>query len=213
MVFRFLEDIFGLSSSSIAYPGRSARECATRYISATTTGVEQYVSGVKVLTMTTDSGVAKGVLHGLWEYETPPSVSDLRLKRDVTLLEATLAAPGPDGRSRTVPEIVRELRPVSYRLKRSTEGKHPLHFGFVAQELEKVLPEVVHTERETGLRLVMYQDLLAVLALALKAQDQEVRSLRADVDRMKKAQDQEVRSLRADVDRMKVWLQSRFGYI
>jgi hypothetical protein len=40
----------------------------------------------------------------------------------------------------------------------------------------------------------MYQDLLAVLALALKAQDQEVRSLRADVDRMKKAQDQEVRS-------------------
>ena len=88
-----------------------------RYISATTTGVEQYVSGVKVLTMTTDSGVAKGVLHGLWEYETPPSVSDLRLKRDVTLLEATLAAPGPDGRSRTVPEIVRELRPVSYRPK------------------------------------------------------------------------------------------------
>jgi hypothetical protein len=167
-------------STKLAFP-----QPANTYISATSTGIEHYVSGVKVLSMSTDSGVGKGTLHGLWEYETPPSVSDLRLKRDVNLLEATLSTPGPDGRQRSVPDIVRELRPVSYRLKRSTEGKHPLHFGFVAQELEKVLPEVVYTEKESGLRLVMYQDLLAVLALALKAQDHEMRSLRADVDRMK----------------------------
>jgi septal ring factor EnvC (AmiA/AmiB activator) len=79
---------------------------------------------------------------------------------------------------------MRELRPVSFRLKRSAESKHTVHFGFIAQELEKVLPEVVTLDKASGLRRVMYQDLIAVLALALQQQDSEVRSLRKDVAKL-----------------------------
>jgi hypothetical protein len=156
------------------------------YIQASNDQVLHYANGQKVLTLKTDAGGGpSGVLHGVWEAEQWPTISDRRLKRDVQHLGVALSV-DDEVSTRSLAHVVRELRPVSYRLKRGSEGKQARpRFGFIAQELEKHLPEVVLTDRESGLRSVMYQDLIAVLTLALQAQDKEVRSLRQDVDRLK----------------------------
>ncbi len=50
--------------------------------------------------------------------------------------------------------------------------------GFIAQEVEEVLPELVQTDRE-GYKSVSYQQLTAVLVEAVKEQQREIRELKA----------------------------------
>lgn len=59
------------------------------------------------------------------------------------------------------------MRPVSFRYKSNTESKYS-RFGFVAQELEGLLPSVVHSDMETGFKYVLHTDVLAVLTLGLQ---------------------------------------------
>lgn len=60
--------------------------------------------------------------------------------------------------------VVRNLRPVSFRYKDNAESKHS-RYGFVAQELETLLPSVVQADSVSGLRFLRYTDILAVLVL------------------------------------------------
>lgn len=63
--------------------------------------------------------------------------------------------------------LLRELRPVSFFLKRGPEAKY-LKFGFVAQELESVFPNLVRTTGPDDAKAIASQDLIAVLTLALQ---------------------------------------------
>merc|ERR1712159_642529 len=72
--------------------------------------------------------------------------------------------------------LLRELRPVSFHYKKSAESKYS-RFGFIAQEIEKVLPNMVHTDSE-GMKSLYQNDLVAVLTLGLQSLDQ--RLLRID---------------------------------
>jgi hypothetical protein len=49
--------------------------------------------------------------------------------------------------------------------------------GVIAQEIEKVLPEVVH-ERDTGYKAVNYQKLTALLIEAVKELKEEIDELK-----------------------------------
>jgi hypothetical protein len=69
------------------------------------------------------------------------------------------------------------LRPVSFRYKDNAESKHS-RYGFVAQELETLLPSVVQADSVSGLRLVRYTDILAVLVVGA----QHVEKLATTVD-------------------------------
>ena len=57
--------------------------------------------------------------------------------------------------------------------------------GLVAQDVEKVLPELVTQDAE-GMKGVAYGNIVGVLVEAVKAQQQEIKDLRADLEKLRK---------------------------
>lgn len=57
--------------------------------------------------------------------------------------------------------------------------------GVIAQEVEKVFPEIVATDEETGLKAVEYANLVAPLIEAVKAQQAQIDELRQEIDILK----------------------------
>lgn len=52
------------------------------------------------------------------------------------------------------------------------------HLGFIAQEVERIIPEVVLTDSETSLKSMNYQELVALLVEALKDQQSQITELK-----------------------------------
>ncbi len=101
------------------------------------------------------------------------SRSDARLKRDIQSLD-------------TYQEFERllQLRPVSYYwkdelLNQSNQGKP--RFGFVAQEVEQVFPELVLDGPTLS---VNYMDMIPLLVGALQVQNEEIRQLKEQVKQL-----------------------------
>lgn len=69
--------------------------------------------------------------------------------------------------TRTLSSLLKELRPVAYRYNSDSKQTR---FGFVAEELEKLLPEVVRQVNNEGKssKGVVYQDFIALLTAALR---------------------------------------------
>lgn len=87
------------------------------------------------------------------------SCSDIRLKKDIKPLKSALSTLG-------------KLQGKSYRWKDNNEPD----IGLIAQELEKVIPELVKTDNK-GYKSIVYQKLTAVLIEAVKEQQQEINNL------------------------------------
>lgn len=79
--------------------------------------------------------------------------------------------------------VVRQLRPVSFRYKKSSESKHS-RYGFVAQELEALLPAVVRADPVSGLRYVSYTDVLAVLVLGAQQTEGQITKFNLDLSHL-----------------------------
>jgi len=117
-----------------------------------------------------------GTLHGTWAADDTISTSDRRLKKSIVPLYRAIAGSpsspsfvekpvkSTDQRDSVVSWVLRELRPVSFSFKHGPEAKHS-RYGFVAQELQQVLPALVRGTSDEHLSVV-YQDLIALLALA-----------------------------------------------
>mmetsp|Transcript_84491 Transcript_84491/g.225779 ORF Transcript_84491/g.225779 Transcript_84491/m.225779 type:complete len:485 (-) Transcript_84491:65-1519(-) len=120
-----------------------------------------------------------GSLHGLWLADTPVSTSDRRLKQDVVPLLRTLTS-GREQKSDgddPVSWVLRELRPVSYTFK----GEKDTRFGFIADELNRALPQLVRTT-QGAYSGVVYQDIIAVLTVTAQAQQSRIETLEATVE-------------------------------
>jgi hypothetical protein len=95
------------------------------------------------------------------------SGSDKRWKKDINQIENPL-------------QIVKQLRGVHYRWNRNAYPDMKFddrkHIGFIAQEVEKVLPEVV-TADEKGYKGVNYSQITSVLVEAVKEQQNTIDSL------------------------------------
>ena len=91
------------------------------------------------------------------------SNSDIRLKDNIETLEGSL-------------DKVKQLRGVEYDRIDSDEKFHQL--GVIAQEIEKVYPDMVD-EGEDGMKTVSYQQLIPVLIEAVKELSQEVDNLKS----------------------------------
>lgn len=87
--------------------------------------------------------------------------SDIKLKKDVKILEPALAK-------------LRKLNSYTFKYKTSPEKTH---IGFIAQELEHEYPELV-SEDSNGTKAVAYSEMTAVLMQAIKELDAEVKQLR-----------------------------------
>lgn len=103
------------------------------------------------------------------------SPSDLRLKEEITDIDVGLA-------------FVKQLRPVSYKLK--ADPKHQKGYGFIAQEVENLIPNpssLVYEEPdwkvgdEIGFKTIHYPSYIAVLTKAIQELSAEVEALKAKV--------------------------------
>lgn len=129
------------------------------------------------------------------------ATSDGRLKMNIHPLGASL-------------EKVRQLRGVRYNWKSDPDGG--TRIGFVAQEVETVVPEVVYTNPVDGYLGLNYAELTALLVEAMKEQQvmidalqsssEEIAVLRDRVRRMETREDR-VRQLEADLVSLKQQLE------
>ena len=107
---------------------------------------------------------------------TLTDVSDMRLKKDITPLNAD--------------EIIGRLSQVdTYSFRMIGDEKGQLELGVMAQEVEKVFPELVRTANdEMGTKSVNYVGFIAPLIEASKELKSENDALRAEITEMKLAQ-------------------------
>ncbi len=112
--------------------------------------------------------------------------SDQSLKRDVRPIDNALGT-------------VMALEGVTYELLRqpADDRTEPLsvkeqydranQLGFIAQEVEKVLPQLVNQDEESGLKSVGYVGVIPILVEAMKSQQQQIEALRQEVDALRAA--------------------------
>ncbi|MCD8562942.1 MAG: tail fiber domain-containing protein [Alphaproteobacteria bacterium] len=127
---------------------------------------------------------------------TLTDTSDMRLKTDITPLDQQ--------------EVMRRLAQVdtySFHMKARPDG--PLEYGVMAQELEKLFPNLVHTANdEMHTKSVNYIGLIAPLIESNKALLAENESLKAEVSGLKSDRDDmraALQEVRADISALKVF--------
>jgi len=99
------------------------------------------------------------------------ATSDIRMKQDISTLENSLSN-------------VLKLRGVSFVWKKEPSmGKR---IGFIAQEVEQVIPELVFTNDVDGYKGVNYSEMTAVLVEAVKEQQKQIEALKAELEALKK---------------------------
>jgi hypothetical protein len=96
--------------------------------------------------------------------------SDERIKDNVELIPNAL-------------EKVQAIRGVTFN--RTDTDDDTRHAGVIAQEVEKVLPEVVTENEDTGIKSVAYANMVGLLIEAIKEQQTQIDDLKAEVTRLK----------------------------
>lgn len=106
--------------------------------------------------------------------------SDRRLKKDIQSIESA------NGK-------LSQLDGKTYQWKDSAKGKKR-HYGLIAQDVEKVLPELVGKDNQ-GMRTVNYQGLIPVLLNALKEQQAQINTLEKQLSELKHEMERQDRSI------------------
>jgi trimeric autotransporter adhesin len=97
--------------------------------------------------------------------------SDERIKDNIEQIDGAL-------------EKVQAIRGVTYN-RTDIGDPEKRHAGVIAQEVEKVLPEVVTESEETGIKSVAYANMVGLLIEAIKEQQTQIDDLKAEVTRLK----------------------------
>jgi len=105
------------------------------------------------------------------------NLSDARLKKDVTNINNGL-------------DKVMQLRPVTFNWKQEEYQDKNFddrnHIGFIAQEVEEIVPQVVTTaDDEMQTKSIAYSDLIPVLTKAIQEQQKEIDELKAEIQAIK----------------------------
>jgi len=167
-----------------------------KYVTSPSAGLETTVDNHRSMSITSTGGT----LHGTWTADNTVTASDRRLKKSIVPLYKAVAdtaraagteAPdltqrpvGGSERSQVVNWVLRELRPVSFKFKQGPDAKHS-RYGFVAQELQQVLPGVVRGQGDKHLSVV-YQDMIALLTMAAQSLQDKVNQQEDTIQAMMK---------------------------
>jgi hypothetical protein len=89
--------------------------------------------------------------------------SDERIKTNIKTIENAL-------------EKTLLLRGVNYNDIRIEPDK--LRMGLIAQEVELIIPEVVHTDEKTTMKSIEYQNIVGLLVEAIKEQQKQINDLK-----------------------------------
>jgi NAD(P)H-dependent flavin oxidoreductase YrpB (nitropropane dioxygenase family) len=102
--------------------------------------------------------------------------SDERLKKNIETIS----------NSKALRDIL-ALNPVTYDWKDKAHGEGS-QLGFIAQEVEKVVPELVTTDASSTMKAVDYARIAPLLVGAIQAQQAQIDELKAEVKALKAAQ-------------------------
>ena len=112
-------------------------------------------------------------------------LGDLNVSGDICAFDTTVTS---DGRLKenveditNAVDTVKSLRGVAFDWNKDSgrEGKHDI--GFIAQEVEEIVPEVVKTDEDTGLKSVAYHKLVPILIEAVKSLTSEIEVLKKEL--------------------------------
>ncbi len=112
---------------------------------------------------------------------TPDIDSDISFKKDITDFSK-------------MSDKLNLLRPVKYKLKERTNSEGnpvPINedqecFGFIAQEVIKIFPEIVN-ERGNGTLGIRYTELIPVLVKTIQEQQTEINDLKSRIEKLESA--------------------------
>lgn len=104
--------------------------------------------------------------------------SDARLKTNINPLAYSL-------------QNVQKLRGVTFNWNKATSpnASNKTQYGFIAQEVEKVFPDLVGTD-SNGYKTVNYVGVIPVLTEAIKAQQDEIQELKSENEQLKSTLEQ-----------------------
>jgi hypothetical protein len=105
------------------------------------------------------------------------TTSDMRFKKNIQPITEALTK-------------ILELQGVTFNWDKTSAPELNLddqtHFGFIAQDIEKILPQVVSTANDNiQTKSVAYGDVVPVLVEAIKEQQQLIEALKAELDQIK----------------------------
>lgn len=133
---------------------------------------EIYANRTKMITASDDG---TGALLGTWAVEVGTTTSDRRFKRDVSPLELLFRDRFSANNETLASWFLDKIRPVSFVMDL---GDDSVRFGFIAQEIERVLPEIVRTTNGTDSAYsLVYQDLIALLTAVMQEQQKRIEQL------------------------------------
>ena len=98
-------------------------------------------------------------------------VSDIRMKKDINNMGNVL-------------DQVLQLEPKTYHYN-DNEKDEPLTFGFIAQEVEKVFPELVNTKEESGMKAIAYENFSVIAIQAIKEQQKQIEELKKEINELR----------------------------
>lgn len=156
------------------------------YYDATTREVKYSTTGIAVAY---DDIKANSILTG-----SLAMTSDRRLKTNISSLTKTL-------------DIITKLNPVSYKKKDSIASAEYSHdeMGFIAQEIQKVLPQVVVEGKDKDKILsVNYISLIPVLTKAIQEQQQQIEEQKISNNDLKNQMDRQQK----EIDELKALIKS-----
>ncbi len=135
--------------------GTNLNTSGSERLTITNTGVTRIVGNVGVGPAAPVPNVSMDVSGSIEYTGTITDVSDMRLKKNIAPLLNTL-------------EQILKVEGVSFEMKDEALGRG-IEFGVIAQELEKIFPELVFQDEE-GFRSVNYIGLIAPMIEAMKQQ-------------------------------------------
>ena len=137
---------------------------STTFSVAAGNGLTQEASGLKMSGSYTGDFTASGDVTAF---------SDERLKSNIVTIESALSK-------------VKAMRGVMFDKTDSLSGELKVSTGVIAQEVEQVLPEVVHNDTNTGYKSVAYGNMVGVLIEAIKEQQLQIDELKSQIENLKK---------------------------
>jgi hypothetical protein len=147
----------------------SSASCTGNAATATVLQTARTINGVSfngsaniTVADSTKAPIASPTFTGTVTAPTFNTTSDIRLKDNIRTFESAM-------------DVVSQLRGVRFAWKET--GVETV--GLIAQEVEKVLPELIGTNADTGLKSVSYANMVAVLIEAVK-------ELKAEIEELKK---------------------------
>ncbi|MDC3132918.1 tail fiber domain-containing protein [Flavobacteriaceae bacterium] len=112
-------------------------------------------------------------VSGVWTGPAFSSLSDRRLKSNIKALSFGI-------------ETINQLKPKQYQLKKDTLNK--IHFGFLADELQKILPQMVHTnEGKDEFLSINYAELIPLIVGVLQEMNTRINENQNRISAHKKA--------------------------